>query len=61
MVAALADSTLVLVESASTTRASFLFALELLQGVRADSVSVVLENVRTGDLAARTRDVSVTV
>lgn len=59
VVAALADSTLVLVESASTRRASFLFALELLQGVRADSVSVVLENVRTGDLAARTRDASV--
>lgn len=61
VVAALADSAIVLVEAAVTKRASFLFGLELLQGVRADVVSVVLDNVRDGDLSARTRDLGALV
>ncbi|WP_138758760.1 Wzz/FepE/Etk N-terminal domain-containing protein [Modestobacter altitudinis] len=48
--AALADSTLVVVESGATKRSQFLFALELLAGVRVTSISVAIDHVRDLDL-----------
>jgi polysaccharide biosynthesis transport protein len=50
--AALAGSALVVVESGATRRADFLFALELLAGVRVTSVSVAIDHVRNQDLGA---------
>jgi polysaccharide biosynthesis transport protein len=58
VVAALADTSIVVIEAGATTRQSFLFSLELLSGVHVDDVSVVLENVRENDLSARTRPVT---
>jgi succinoglycan biosynthesis transport protein ExoP len=48
--AALAGSALVVVESGATRRSDFLFALELLGGVRVMSISVVIDHVRGHDL-----------
>ncbi|MGY1774384.1 Wzz/FepE/Etk N-terminal domain-containing protein [Geodermatophilus sp. SYSU D00804] len=48
--AALAGSALVVVESGATRRSEFLFALELLAGVRVTSVSVAIDHVRDQDL-----------
>jgi capsular polysaccharide biosynthesis protein len=48
--AALADSSLVVVHSGETTRGQFLFALELLEGVRVRAVSVVVDDVRDIDV-----------
>jgi tyrosine-protein kinase len=48
--AALAGNSLVVVESGSTKRSEFLFALELLAGVRVTSISVALDHVRGLDL-----------
>jgi capsular polysaccharide biosynthesis protein len=53
--AALADSTLIVVQSAATRRAAFLYGLDLLAGVHASSVSVVLDNVRDVDPSSRGR------
>ncbi|MFC0681407.1 Wzz/FepE/Etk N-terminal domain-containing protein [Lysobacter korlensis] len=55
VIAAQADSALVVIEAGSTKRSSYLYAMELLAGVRAASISVVLENVREIDLSARAR------
>ncbi len=48
--AALAGSALVVVESGATRRSEFLFALELLAGVRVASISVAIDHVRDQDL-----------
>ncbi|CCH85938.1 Lipopolysaccharide biosynthesis protein [Modestobacter italicus] len=48
--AALAGNSLVVVESGATKRSEFLFALELLAGVRVTSISVALDHVRDLDL-----------
>jgi Mrp family chromosome partitioning ATPase len=48
--AKLAGNALVVVESGATRRADFLLALELLAGVRVDSVSVAIDHVRDQDL-----------
>ncbi len=50
--AALAGSALVVVESGTTRRAEFLFALEVLAGVRVTSISVAIDHVRDHDLGA---------
>jgi capsular polysaccharide biosynthesis protein len=50
--AALAGSALVVVESGATRRSDFLFALELLAGVRVTSISVAIDHVRDQDLGA---------
>jgi Mrp family chromosome partitioning ATPase len=52
VVAALSNSRLVVVEAGATKRSEFLLALELLAGVRATSISVVMDNVRDPDLGA---------
>jgi Mrp family chromosome partitioning ATPase len=54
--AALAGSALVVVESGATRRSEFLFALELLAGVRVASISVAIDHVRDQDLG-RTHEV----
>jgi Mrp family chromosome partitioning ATPase/ElaB/YqjD/DUF883 family membrane-anchored ribosome-binding protein len=48
--AALAGSALVVVESGATRRSDFLFALELLNGVRVGTISVAIDHVRGNDL-----------
>ena len=50
VIAALSRSTLLVVESGATTRSELLYALELLEGVEATSVSVALDHVRGLDL-----------
>jgi hypothetical protein len=40
------------VESGATRRSDFLFALELLAGVRVTSISVAIDHVRDQDLGA---------
>jgi Mrp family chromosome partitioning ATPase len=52
VVAALADSALVIVGARGTSRAQFLFGLELLSGVRVDSFSVAVADVRDLALSA---------
>ena len=47
--AALAGSALVVVESGATRRSDFLFALEVLAGVRVTSISVAIDHVRDQD------------
>lgn len=53
VVAALADSTLVVVESGGTRRSEFLLALERLEGVRVTSVSVAIDGVHVSELGVR--------
>ncbi|SDN55231.1 polysaccharide biosynthesis tyrosine autokinase [Geodermatophilus sp. DSM 45219] len=53
VVAALADSTLVVVEAGKTRRSEFLHALERLEGVRVTSVSVAIDGVHVADLGGR--------
>lgn len=53
VVAALADSTLLVIESGSTKQADFLLALERLAGVRVTSVSVAIDHVHPSDLGVR--------
>lgn len=48
--AALADSCLLIVESGATKRSEFLYAMELLAGVRVSSISVAIDHVRDVDL-----------
>lgn len=48
--AALASSSLMVVDSGVTTRSEFLFALELLAGVRVSSISVAIDGVRDLDV-----------
>lgn len=53
VVAALAESTLVVVESGTTRRSEFFLALERLEGVRVTSVSVAIDGVHASDLGMR--------
>jgi succinoglycan biosynthesis transport protein ExoP len=56
VVAALSRGTLLVVKSGATTRGELLYALELLEGVGATSVSAALDHVRRADLGRVVHD-----